>query len=95
MYIRIVRPQVKPGNAREIARRWEDFVGSRVKERAGFQRGYMAATSDGSSMVAVTLWDELPDEASTRQFQSEIAEHMKDLVTGPPPMEEYEILAQI
>ena len=95
MHVRIVRPQLKPGNAKEAAKRWEAFAGPRIKDRAGFQRGYMAATPDGASVIAVTIWDELPDEASTKQFQSEIAEQMKDIMTGPPSMEEYEILAQI
>jgi hypothetical protein len=56
----------------------------------------MAANSDGSALVAVTLWDQLPDEAATRQFQSEIQAKMQDIMAGPPPpFEEYEVLAEI
>jgi hypothetical protein len=95
MFMRIVRPQVKADKVEEAAQRWQDFVGSRAKQNPKFKSGYMAASIDRSSVVAVTLWDELPDEAATKQFQGEIAAHLQDLLTGPPTTDEYEIIAQI
>jgi hypothetical protein len=96
MFIRIVRPQIQPGQAKEAAKRWQEFAGTRLKENPNLRAGYMAANSDGSALVAVTLWDQLPDEASTRQFQSEIQAKMQDIMSGPPPpFEEYEVLAKI
>ena len=95
MFIRIVRPQVQPGRAEEMAEKWKEFAGSRIKERPGFRSGYMAATADRSAVVAVTLWDELPDAATTQQFQSEIRAHMGDISTGPPTTDDYEVLAKI
>ena len=95
MFVRIVRPQVASGKAEEAAKRWEAFMGPRAKANPKFQRGYMAATSDRSSVVAVTFWEELPDEATTKQIMSEIQAEMQDLMTGPPAMEQFEVLAQI
>ena len=95
MFIRIVRPQVQAGKAEEMAAKWKEFAGSRLKERSGFRSGYMAATADRSAVVAVTLWDELPDDATTWQFQSEIRAHMGDIATGPPTTDDYEILAEV
>ena len=95
MFMRIVRPQIKSDKVEEAAQRWQDFAGPRAKQNPKFKGGYMAASIDRSSVVAVTLWEELPDAAATKQFQSEIVAHLQDLLTGPPATEEYEILAQI
>jgi hypothetical protein len=95
MFIRIVRPQIKPGQSKEAAKRWETFMGPRAKDNPHFKSGYMAASPDGTSIVAVTLWDELPDEATTKQVQQEIAGKMEGIMTGPPAMEEYEVIGQI
>ena len=95
MFMRIVRPQIKPDKVEEAAQRWKEFVGSRARQNPKFKSGYMAASADRSSVVAITLWDELPDEAATKQFQSDVAAHLQDLLTGPPSFDEYEILAQL
>jgi hypothetical protein len=95
MFMRIVRPQVKSGKVEEAAQRWQAFAGPRAKQNPKFKSGYMAASPDRSSVVAVTLWDELPDEAATKQFQSDIMAQLQDVLTGPPTTDEYEILAQI
>jgi len=95
MFVRIVRPQIKPGQAEEAAKRWETFMGPRAKGNPHLQRGYMAANADRTAIVAVTLWDQLPDEAMTSQIQGEIAEQMEGLMTGPPSTEDYEVIGQI
>jgi hypothetical protein len=67
-----------------------------LEGESNLRAGYMAVNKDGSSLVAVTLWDQLPDEAATRQFQSEMQGKVQDLTTGPPPpFEEFEVLAEI
>ena len=95
MFVRIVRPQINPGQAQEAAKRWESFMAPRAKANPNFQRGYMAVNADGTSVVAVTLWDQLPDEERTKQIQKEIAEQMEGLMTGPPSTEDFEVIGQI
>ncbi len=95
MFIRIVRPQVASGRVEEAAQRWQKFASPRAKANPNFQRGFMAASKDRTSVVAVTLWDELPDAEMTRQFQEAIAAELKDFMTGPPSTEEYEVLTEI
>ena len=95
MFVRIVRPQIKPGQAKEAAKRWEAFMGPKAKSNPNFQRGYMATSADGSALVAVTLWDQLPDEAMTKQTQQEISAEMEGLMTGPPSTEEFEVIGEI
>jgi heme-degrading monooxygenase HmoA len=86
---------MKPGQAQEAAKRWEAYASSRAKAFPGFKQGYLAANADGAAMVAVTVWDTLPDEATTRQFQEGLREEMAGLMTGPPTTEDFEVLAQI
>ena len=95
MFVRIVRPQIAPGKAQESATRWQKFLGPRVKANPNLKAGYMAASPDGGSVVAVTIWEQLPDPEMTRQFQAEIAAEMEGLMTGPPTTEDYEVLAQV
>ena len=95
MFLRIVRPQIKQGEAREAARRWEAYMGTRAKANPQFKHGYMATNTDQSTLVAVTIWDELPDAAMTQQVQKEIAEQMEGLMTGPPATDDYEVIGQI
>ena len=95
MHVRIVRPQIKPGQAQEAARRWEAFMGPKAKANPNLQAGYMAVNADGTALVAVTLWDELPSADMTKQIQKEIADQMEGLMTGPPSTEDYEVLGQI
>ena len=95
MFIRIVRPQIKAGQGKEAAKCWETLMGPRAKSNPHFRSGYMAESRDGASIVAVTIWDELPDEAATKQIQQEIAGTMEGLMTGPPVTEDYEVIGQI
>ena len=95
MFVRIVRPQIAAGKAQEAATKWKEFLGPRAKANPNFKAGYMAATPDGGSVVAVTVWEQLPDPEMTRQLQGEIAAHLGDLATGPPTTEDYEVLGQI
>ena len=95
MFVRIVRPQIKPDQAEEAAKRWEAHLGPKAKNNPNFQRGFFAANADRTAIAAVTLWDQIPDEEMTRQMQAEIAAQMEGLMSGPPTTEDFEVLAQI
>lgn len=95
MFVRIVRPQIKSGQAEEAAKRWEAHMGPKAKSNPNFQRGFFAASADRTAVAAVTLWDQVPDEEMTRQIQQEISTVMEGLMSGPPTTEDFEVLAQI
>jgi hypothetical protein len=95
MYIRIVRPQFKPGTAEAAAKHWEQIMRPRVEKNPDVQRGFMAATADRSSVVAITIWSNLPDEAATKQMMDQIAQEMQEFTAGPPSAETYEVIGQI
>ena len=96
MFIRIVKPHLKAGMHNEAAKRWAAFLGPKAKQNPMFRGGYFASTSDGSSSVAVTLWDKLPDAAATDKMRAEIMAELQDFTAGPPQaFDEYEVHAQI
>jgi hypothetical protein len=95
MYIRIVRPQFKQGMAEAAAKHWEEIMRSRIKKNPDVQRGFMAATADRSSVVAITIWNQRPDPTATKKMMDEISQEMRDFTAGPPTAEDYEVIGQI
>ena len=93
--VRVVRAQTKPGQAEELARRWEAFFGTRSPRPAEFRGARLLIDVAGDRTMGVTDWDGDPDaavvEATMREFGAKVA----DLVTGPPTVERYEVAAEI
>ena len=96
MYVRIVHPTIPADKAEAAAKHWATFMGQRAKNNPMLERGFMAATADRSSVVAVTIWKQLPDPEATQTMREEIMAQMQQFASGPmPPMDEYEVLAEI
>lgn len=95
MFVRIVRPQIAAGKAQEAANKWKEFIRARSGLTPFPRQGYMVANADRTAVLAITVWDELPDQETTNQIQGAIAVHLGDLMTSPPTTEDYEVLAQI
>ena len=97
MHIRIVRPTIEPDKVEAAAKHWESILTQRAKDNPMLERGFMAATADRSSVIAVTIWKQLPDPETSQKMREEIMAQMRDYTGGgsPPPMDEYEVLAQV
>jgi hypothetical protein len=95
MFLRIVHPQVKSGQHKEVARRWQEVLGARAKENPNFKHAYMASDQSGEGIVAVLLFNELPSAEQTKAMQAEMMAKMQDLAMGPPRMEDFEVLAEV
>ena len=96
MYVRIVHPTIPADKVEAAAKHWASFMSERARSNPMLERGFMAATADRSSVVAVTIWNQLPDPETTKKMREEIAAQMQQFAAGPPPpMDEFEVLAEI
>ena len=93
MYIRIVRGQPQPGQVDEVARRWEEHLAPRLRGLPGFRHGYFTGDRAADRVAGVTVWDERPGEAAD-QAMREFRQQVQDITTGPPAVEDYEVLAE-
>ena len=93
--VRVVRAQTKPGQAAELARRWDAFFGARSPRPPGFRGARLLVDAAGDRTMALTEWDGEPDaalvEATMREFGATVAE----LVAGPPAVERYEVAVEL
>jgi heme-degrading monooxygenase HmoA len=96
MLIRIVKATPQPGQIDELARRWESFIGVRLKEMPGFRRAYFTADRGANATAAISVWDAPPDPATVGQMMQEFRERVSDLVGGTSPtVEEYDVLVEV
>ena len=94
MYIRIVRAQTRPGQVEELARRWQGFIGPRIRATPGFRHAHFGADRAANTTVAVSVWDDRPEEAALEPMVREFRGQVADLAAGAPAIEEYEVLAE-
>ena len=93
MYIRIVRGQPQPGQAEEVARVWKEHLAPRLRSIPGFRAGYFIGDREANKVAGVTIWDAKPGEAVV-QAMAEFRQRVQDITTGPPSVEDYEVLAE-
>ena len=93
MYIRIVRGQPQPGQVDEVARRWQEHLAPRLAGLPGFRHGYFTGDRAANRVVGVTVWDDKPGEAADQALR-EFGQRLQDITTGPPTMEDNEVLAE-
>ncbi|MFL5760270.1 MAG: antibiotic biosynthesis monooxygenase family protein [Thermomicrobiales bacterium] len=95
MYARIVKAAVQAGQLDEMATRWEANVGTRMQQAPGFRHAYFVGNRESGAVTGVTLWDTPPDEAALRQVMQEFQPKVADIMTGPPTVEDYEVLVEL
>ena len=95
MYLRIVKGEVQAGQIEEMAKRWEANVGARLKQLPGFHHAYFVGNRETNAVTGVTLWDTPPDVAALGQVMQEFRSKVADISTGPPTIEDYEVLVEL
>jgi hypothetical protein len=63
MYMRIVRAQVPPDQAEEVARRWATFWPERLRAQPGFQHAHFGIDRATGAISGVTVFADQPDDA--------------------------------
>ncbi len=95
MLIRTTTAQTRPGQIDEFARRWREHVAPRVPEMPGLRRVYLCGNRDTNTVMTVHLWDNPPDQAA-REIHDRLRfrDQVRDIMSGEPVVEEFEVLAQ-
>ncbi len=93
MYVRLVHPRPRLGQAEEYARRWEEILAPRARSIPGFRAAYFVGDSAANRVHAIFVWDDEPDEALDR-VMDDFRQRCRDITTGPAEREDYEVLAQ-
>jgi hypothetical protein len=94
MHLRIARGSIQPGQVDAFAKRWKEGIGSQLKSVPGFRQGYLSGNRAANTVVGVTLWDTPPDAAMDQRIQT-FVQQVGDLITGPPAIEDYEVLVEV
>lgn len=94
MYMRIVRPNVHPGKAAELARRWQEAMAPRLQALPGFKHAHFGGDTQTDSMAGVSVWEDRAGLEAMSQAMREFSAQVQDIATGPPAVEDFEILAE-
>ncbi len=94
MHMRIVRGRIQPGQIDAFVTRWQEGIGTHLPSAPGFRHGHFGADRQANTVTGVTLWDAPPDEAMNRRVQ-EFAAQARDLMAGPPEIEDYKVLIEL
>jgi hypothetical protein len=95
MKLRIVKGTAKPGQVETIARLWEETVGVKLAGLPEFRRAFLGGEPTGTAFSVVTVWDQFPDPAVSRQLLAGYEARVKDLMSGPLAVEEYTLLVEV
>ena len=96
MHMRIVRAQPPEGQADEVARKWKTFWPERMRALPGFRHSHFGIDRATGTTVAVTVYDEKPDDALMEQSLREFREIVG--LTGAaqaPEITLYEVVVEV
>jgi hypothetical protein len=93
MYVRLVHPQPRPGQAAEYARRWEAILAPRARAIPGFHAAYFVGDPEANTVRAIFLFDEKPGDALD-QAMDDFRQRCRDITTGPALREDFMVLVE-
>ena len=93
MYVRLVHPHPRPGQAGEYARRWRQILAPAARRLPGFRAAYFAGDPAAGRVRAVFVWDG-PPGAALDWAMDDFRLRCRDITTGPAEREDLEILAE-
>jgi hypothetical protein len=92
MNVLLVRGQTRPDQVDALARVWEEVVPARLRDTPGFRQAYFVGNREQNTVVGVLVWELIPDQARIQGNIQAVMERARDLMTGPPTVEQYEVL---
>lgn len=95
MHMRVIRAQTRPGQVVELAKRWEAFYRPRLQGIPGFRHVHFGGDQETNTIIAVSVWDQLPDSAVVDQAMQAFNEQVRDIAAQQPTVEDFEILVEI
>ena len=94
--IKVHKVQTQPGQVDELVRRWRQQVAPRIPGTPGLRSVYLCGNRDANTVMAVQVWENPPDQATHETHQRQrFRDQARDILSGEPVVEEYEVLAQV
>lgn len=94
MLLRVVRAQAKPGQAPEMAQRWENRIRQSGGVVPGVRHAIFGIEEGGDRTIAVVIFDGDPDEAQFQPMMAAMQADLGELITGPPEVTRYQVAVQ-
>src|SRR5882762_3867546 len=92
MFARSVTIRLKPNSVTEFNRTFEKEVLPLLQKQRGFQDEISLVASNGSQVVAISLWDNKEDaEAYNRTVFTEVQKLLAKVSEGTPQVQTYEV----
>lgn len=93
MYVRIVQGQLQPGQVDEVARRWKEHLAPLLRDLPGFRAACLVSDPGRTRGIGISFWDDKPGE-TVNQAMQELRQRVLDIASGPPTIEDFEVLAE-
>jgi heme-degrading monooxygenase HmoA len=93
MYARVSIAPGLPGKSEEVIRIHRDSVAPACKQQKGFKGLYLLHDAKTGKGITITLWETEADMAAAEKsgfYQQQVAK-FKDVLSGPPVKETYEV----
>ena len=96
MRIRTTKVQTQAGQVEELARRWREHVAPRIPEMPGLRSVYLCGNRETNTVMTIHLWENPPDQAAHEiHDRVRFRDQVRDILSGEPVVEEYEVLAPV
>ena len=95
MKLRVVIGTVQVGQVEEVARRWEETVRGQMARLPEFRRALVGGDAEGDRFAIVTVWEQFPEPAVSRQMFQAFETRVADILAGPLEVEEYDVLVEV
>jgi heme-degrading monooxygenase HmoA len=94
MYARVTVGLGKPGSSDESTRIHRDSVAPACKAQRGFKGLYLLTDAKANKSMTITLWETEADmhAAEASGFYMQQVAKFKDILTGAPARDEYEVV---
>lgn len=94
MFARSVSIRVKPNSIAEFSKTLENKILPLLKKQKGFKDELALVASNGSEVLAISLWDRKEDaEAYQRAAYPEVQKLLSEVIDGTPQVQTYEVSA--
>src|SRR3984893_18623979 len=92
MFARSVSIRVKPNSLTEFNKTLENEILPLLQTQKGFQDELTLVASNGSEVLAISLWDRKEDaEAYQRATYPEVQKLLSEVIDGTPQVQTYEV----
>jgi heme-degrading monooxygenase HmoA len=92
MFARSVTMRLKPNTVSEFNRTLEKEILPLLQKQKGFRDVLTLASSNGSEVVGISLWDQRQDtEAYSRAAYPDVQRILSKVIEGTPQVQTYEV----